>query len=338
MAKRGSGSKHWCFTSYKAGYNLEHVDKSKVLYVVYGVERCPKTGRTHYQGFVSFKNRTTLGSAKAFIGDTGAHFEPKRGTIQEAADYCKKDGVFEQWGEQPAEQTAAATSAASRKRTEDYEETDRLAKQGKFEDICSEHRVKHWGNLKKIYEHEAALSNNRVLLPGSICGMYLYGPPGIGKTFFCREFAKIHSASIYVKMHNKWWDGYRGEEIVVLEDMDHSTAKHMGHFLKEWVDEAPFPAETKGGFTRIRPVLFIVTSNYPISELWPEDLALQEAIKRRFFVPPLKTRSDFGDIKCPENLSIVLNGPQKEIPLPSSSATESSSSKGHSSPSPASSV
>lgn len=319
MGKKSTASaKHWCFTSYKSGFNFDNINKEKITYCIYGVEQCPETNRTHYQGFVSFKNRTTLLQAKQSIGDQTAHFEIKRGSIQEAADYCRKDGRFEQWGIQPEEQTAGLKRGAGI----DYEEVDRLAKQGKFEEICSEGRIKYWGNLKKIYEHEAALANNKVLLPGSICGLWLFGPPGVGKTFFCRQLCAMRGLSSYVKMHNKWWDGYRGEEVVIIEDIDHSTCKALGHFLKEWVDEAPFPAETKGGFTRIRPLQFIITSNYTIEQLWPEDLNLRDAIKRRFYSPIINCREDFGLLTLPEELSLIKNGVQKEIQIPSSSVQE----------------
>lgn len=313
------GAKHWCFTSYA---ETVVYDESKMLYLLFGVESCPKTGRRHLQGFVSFKNRTTLVSAKKALNDPSAHLEIKsrNSTIQEATDYCKKEGNFEEHGVMPDEQTVGLT-AANQKRKFDYEEADRLAREGNYEEISSELRIKHWSNLVKIREYETRKRDVSDIPSGSICGLWLFGAPGLGKSYFARDFCRQRGLAYYVKAKNKWWDGYQDEPVVIIEDLDDFDAKHMGPKIKEWADEYPFPAETKGGSIKIRPKLLVITTNYDFHELWPNDVTLQEAIKRRFFAPPLIRREDFGEITCPENLSIH-HGVQEEIRQASSSSTE----------------
>jgi ATP-dependent 26S proteasome regulatory subunit len=105
-------------------------------------------------------------------------------------------------------------------------------------------------------------------------GYWIYGPPGTGKTHL------VHSLfpGCFVKQQNKWWDGYQGEEVVLLDDLDSNV---LGHYLKIWMDKWPARGEVKGGTIPLRHRRFIVTANYLPSELWPEDQMMAEAISRR---------------------------------------------------------
>ena len=72
------------------------------------------------------------------------------------------------------------------------------------------------------------------------------------------------------KPMNKWWDGYAGEEVVVLDDFDPRHAEHLSYYLKIWADHYAFNAEVKGGMIRVRPKTVIVTSQYAIEDCFKE--------------------------------------------------------------------
>lgn len=59
-----------------------------------------ESGTPHIQGFVKFATRKTLNAVKGIIDPRG-HYEVARGTDQQAADYCAKEGseVFVRYGE-----------------------------------------------------------------------------------------------------------------------------------------------------------------------------------------------------------------------------------------------
>lgn len=70
----------------------------------------------------------------------------------------------------------------------------------------------------------------------------------------------------------------------MIDDLDAKEAPWIGKFLKLWADHYPFPAEIKGSHLGlIRPDQIIVTSNWPIDEMFTEPNVLKP-LKRRFKV------------------------------------------------------
>lgn len=73
---------------------------------------------------------------------------------------------------------------------------------------------------------------------------WLHGPAGCGKT---RAAIKKHPEA-YMKLSNKWWDGYQGQDAVILDDLDPERAKCLAQHLKHWADPwGKMPGEIKGG-------------------------------------------------------------------------------------------
>lgn len=90
MPTKGPRVRGWCFTlSNYTEEEEKEVRKWDVRYIIYGREIAPKTKTPHLQGYVFFKLKKTLKAMKKLC--ERAHWEPQRGTCEQAIEYCKKE-------------------------------------------------------------------------------------------------------------------------------------------------------------------------------------------------------------------------------------------------------
>lgn len=238
---------------------------SQANYLIYGEER-GESGTFHYQGFVQFENARGLAAVKRLL--TRAHLEPRRGTVEQAIQYCKKEAKFHEFGSAP---TTARTSK------ERYAWAIEKAESGDLEAIKREEPGMYLRYLEKF---RSLRKRSTTIIDGDLQHEWWWGDTGTGKSSKLWSDYPDH----FTKPLNKWWDGYEDEDCVGIEEVDPIAGKWLGHFLKIWSDRYPFTAEIKGGtLKKIRPQKIIVTSNYTIEECFPQQQDW-EPLKRRFKV------------------------------------------------------
>nr|WPR18789.1 MAG: hypothetical protein [Chemarfal virus 283] len=259
-------SRNWQFTLNN--YTEDDISLCRAVeckYIVFGKEVAPTTGTPHLQGLVVFGNAKTQDQVRKVVK---GHITLCDGKVAAMAAYCKKGGEWEEHGTAPLSQ-----QKKGEKEKERWDRARQLAVEGKVEEVDSDIYMRYYSTLKKIaVDHLITPPDLETLENRWICG-----PSGCGKS---RGVRAEYPGAYNKDPKTRWWDGYVGQETVVIDDLD-VYDKAIGGDLKRWVDHYPFPAQMKGSSVSIRPKRVIVTSQYTPEEIW-EDPKTLEALNRRF--------------------------------------------------------
>lgn len=104
---------------------------------------------------------------------------------------------------------------------------------------------------------------------------WIYGKAGTGKSKMAYEWDEYPP---YIKDSSKWWDGYNGEERVIIDDLDASKYNYRDllRLLDKWY---PYSGEVKGGYIKIAATMIFITCEHPPNEIWSNNELVQ--VERR---------------------------------------------------------
>lgn len=234
-----SEAKRWCFTLNN--YSEEEYNLFELLewsYLIIGKEK-GKEGTPHLQGYIELKKARRLTALKK--ENLRVHWEKLKGLPWQAANYCKKEGDFREWGK---------ISVPEKNGKNDV----------KFGDIVSKFKA---GGMRGIMEDPPKLSSLRLLEkwatylePERTTKPYvhwIWGASGTGKSKLANTYPDK-----YWKDDTKWWDGYDGQKTVVLDDFRGSQMKFT--YLLRLLDRYPMRLEVKGGYRQMTSINVIITS------------------------------------------------------------------------------
>lgn len=261
MAKR-----NWCFTLYADKKETKEIleNASEVKYCIFQEEKT-KTDKLHLQGYIEFNKPMRMAAVKKVFDDDTIHLEERKGTREQARDYCKKSesrvsepieiGV---WGKQGTRNDIKTMVEEIKAGATDEEILD-----------------KYPGNYLR---YNKAIDKIRLMKKPKIekkqVSVY-WGKSGTGKT------RKVHDENkdVYPKSDNKWWDGYHGEKVVLMDDFYGGIP--IGDMLKI-LDRYPCMVEIKGGSVWLSANKIYITSNKKPEE-WYNNINEEqwEALKRR---------------------------------------------------------
>lgn len=308
-------AKRWCFTlnnyTVEEEHNIQQIDCE---YLIYGHE-VGENGTPHLQGYITFSTRKSFNTMKRLLGER-AHIEVARGKVQDNIDYCTKqdhDHYFVK-GEAPPETSEKGAEATKRK----WEEARKAAKEGRFEDIPSDLWIRYRNSWKNEYQEE--VNKNVVEIRDFNLKdhfFWIYGPTGTGKSHLARALAKKidPDGQPYLKPLNKWWNGFRGQKVTLIEEATPDACKFIASLFKQWCDKWPFTAEVKGGAFEngIRPDYIIITSNYSIMECFPNEEDYLP-MKRRCTEFHKEKRESWFEIQEPEHDTQQISPCTQDIP------------------------
>lgn len=224
---------------------------------------------------------------------TGPDWEPMKGTLKQALDYINKTkpdkdhfmmqgqipNDFQKKFDKEKELKDALKDLMSMSWLQFSEKWTQMAFQ--FPGLCMKWKMDHADRLPQ-WEGSLKVKN-----------FWITGPPGCGKSYWARK--QVPQDLICFKQQNKWWDNYddKRTKVVLIEDAGVNSLRSFPEKVKVWADAYWFQAEVKNGQIIVNPQkwFFIVTSNYTITEIWPEPDD-HDPIKRRFTEVSVSARSD----------------------------------------------
>lgn len=250
-------SKYWCVTSFKESIPHDY-DPEKISYIIFQQEET-KTDRKHWQIYVEFTNKVRPDKVKKYFNDNAAHCELRRGTAQEAANYCrKKDSAIAN-----TQFEAGVISKAKVNQMDDLREF--IQKGASISQVADQHTGmflrynKSIDRLISMRDYTQAVSYKPIQV---IC---LYGPPGCGKTRYVHDFVTHNYAGImfskyYEKGQPSWWDGYVDQKVILIDDFEgDAPINELLQLLDGYGHNKLWPI--KGSFIKINPEIVMFTSN-----------------------------------------------------------------------------
>lgn len=249
---------------------------SHVSYAIVGKET-GHSGTPHLQGYLSFKSAKTFTAIKKLIGNR-CHIEARKGTPQQAYEYCMKDNDYYEIGERPKGQG---------KRT-DLEDIKEVIKEtNKMSEVVmvakSYQAVKMAEQILKY--HEAP----RTWKPRV---EWYCGSTGCGKSKLAYE--KLGYDCYTCLSTGRWFDGYDAHDRVLIDDMRKDFMKF--HDLLRLLDRNPMRVETKGGTRQMLAKHIIITSPYHPSDLYKTREDVNQLLRRIDDIIDFDLRKRFNEV------------------------------------------
>lgn len=277
-------ARNYCFTINYPNRVGWHSPESaeEVKYLVWQMEEGEESHIPHIQGYVEFDRPMPPARVKRLFACNSMHLEKRKGTAHEAAIYCKKEDT--------------------RKEGEEYHEFGKISKPGKRTDLETiGNAINSGASMASIAtEYPAtfiryhrgmmalALVNRRSDMRSLQVKVY-WGASGTGKT----QAVWRENPDVYSKPSGNWWDGYDGQDAILLDDFYGETPYAE---LLRILDVYPLRVPVKGGFVQANWTKVFITSN-----THPKDWYVDEhgAFKRRVheivrFLKPIGTKHTGG--------------------------------------------
>lgn len=272
-----------CFTWNNPGADPIPFDCEKMHYLVYQREK-GDNGTEHYQGYCELKKPLRLNQIKTLLGSNTIHCEKRRGTGEQASDYCQKEESRVSPDEQPKIfGTMKVTTPGQRNDVIQFKDAIRSGKRKR--DLIDSHTLP-MARFPKFYQMVRGLEMQERTTPLKV--YLLIGPPGCGKTRSVYEaYAGDKRSELFrVPLSNgtMWFDGYDGQEAILFDDFAGAASKiTLVNFLS-LIDQYPISVPVKGEFVPWCPSKIFITTN-----IWPrewfkwENRVIQyQAMARRF--------------------------------------------------------
>lgn len=303
-----SQAKHWMFTLNNPTVESDYVIRAlPYQYLIYSYE-IASTGTVHIQGYVSFKSAKKLAFMTKHL--PGAHFETRRGSHQQAKDYCSKtsdltflDGPYEFGDDSDIPQKSGA-------RTDLVGLKADIDGGSKIDDIANNHFGAFLRFEKGIRSYMDITSKDRVFNQGEAPEILIYwGPSGTGKSHKAfTENPGAYRLNRPEKNADVLWGDYEGQEVVIVDEF-YSWIPYEK--LLTWVDVHPGVKVRKlFGQVKLRAKKWIFTSNKDPATWYPniDKHAWNRRLEDWGTVVHMTERYRRPQVPVPEELNFAVEG------------------------------
>lgn len=240
----------WCFTINNPTDQDDQdinilTSAGRTIYTIIGRE-VGESGTPHYQGYTYVQHAITMQTLSRTL--RRAHLQIARGTPEQNRVYCSKDRDFTEWGTCPRQGRRTDLEEVSK---------DIISKGLRIDEVISEfpHMVVKYPRGMTMLCDFVTLHRNENIAPSVL---WLWGPTGVGKTRYGVD--KYGVDNIYIKDGTQWWDGYKQQDCVIIDDFD---GKWPYRDLLRLLDRYPYQGQIKGGYVKINSPCIIITCEHP---------------------------------------------------------------------------
>lgn len=262
-----STSRNYMFTAWDDP--LEAMEKSFVnLCIKYGIvqkECCPETKKEHWQGYIELSSPKRMAGVKKLLEDDSIHLEVRKGTKEEAIAYCEK---LESRIEGPWEFGHREDKGQGKR--SDLDRAVELAKTMNMKEIAKKVPKTYCMYNRGLEKLRNCLKDPRDFKTEVFV---FWGKSGSGKS---HRASKLCGKDVYWKPPGKWFDGYDGQESIILDDYNPYDFDEIDfQTLLRLMDCWPMLVPVKGSFVQFVSKRLVITSNINPKE-WGKIRSMKE--------------------------------------------------------------
>lgn len=228
------------------------------------------SGTPHYQGWITFEKSVRWGFVKRHL--PGAHIEPKHKSIQAryGSQYCEKDrgriaGPF--YFPEGKENYDAKFYGEQGKRSDLLAIKEAIDDGIPIKDVAKDHGPSWIRYHKGIRSYDDMCGTDWD--PNEpITVIVINGDSGSGKSKYILNDQTFAMNQPAFMVNDNWFDGYKGEEIIVFDEFDSSAWRYRE--ILQICDRYMQRYRIKGGFAKRKWNTVVFTSCLPVSEWWPK--------------------------------------------------------------------
>lgn len=257
-------SRHYCLTFYTEPINVHPL--TDIRYFIAGKETCPTTGRVHWQSYVELNKTMRFTAIKKLFKDNTIHLETRKGSRDQARDYCKKDGHWVEHGKWISGQGH---------RSDLESVVDQLKTGTKLSEVMLANPKLYCQYRNGLKDIASAVTKSNTKAFRQLNVTLLTGPTGCGKTRKAMENCTYRIQGTQLA----WWQDYDGEDAICIDEYNNDV--NITEMLN-LLDGYQLRLNVKGTHTYANWTKVYITTNLTVDELHKSAKpAHREALFRR---------------------------------------------------------